>query len=242
VRNFAKYSAQQETGSKLRRIIIKRSQIKFITQFTRPVVLVALLAVSSQTMAAEVKWVKVKRIDGRIDVRSEIVLDAPAPAVYDALLEYDQFAELNENFTESHYIEPAADGTQRIYTKIEGCIWFFCRTVERYARLELEPPWKIPAVLEPEKSDPEMSIESWALQADGNRTLIDYSHEIETGFWVPPLIAGWIIGGTLKRSAMETAVIIEALALASIPETATPSKQSAALESETLSPPPADSK
>jgi hypothetical protein len=179
-------------------------------------------------MAAEVKWLKVKRKDGRIDIHSEVAIDAPQPEVYDALLDYDQLAELSEAFTESGYIEPAADGAPRVYTKIEGCIWFFCRTVERYARLELQPKWQITAIAEPELSDADLSIESWTLRADGDSTLIDYSLELEPGFWVPPLIGIWVIKGTIKRSAKETATRIEALAKANLEQNAAGEPGSAA--------------
>lgn len=143
---------------------------------------------------------------------------APSPEVYDALLEYDKFAELSDSFTESRFIEPAPDGSPRIYTKIEGCILFFCKTVNRYARLELDPKWRITAIAEPELSDAELSIESWELTANGDTTTIDYSHEIKPGFWVPPLIGTLVIRSTVKRSALDAAVRIEELALAAIAE------------------------
>ena len=85
------------------------------------------------------------------------------------MLQYDRFDELSDSFTESHYIEPTADGLPRIYTKIEGCIWFFCRTIERYAHLELDPLRQITAVTEPELSDAELSIERWSLIPKGRR-------------------------------------------------------------------------
>jgi len=192
----------------------------------RPVSLVILLLACSQTIAAEVEWLKVKRKDGRIDVRAEVIIHAPTPEVYAALLEYDRLAELSDSFSESRYIEPAGDGAPRIYTKIEGCIWFFCRTVERYARLELEPKRKITAIGEPELSDADLSIESWTLAADGDSTRIDYSMELEPGFWVPPLIGVWAIRGTIKRSAQDTAVRIEALAIASLAQTDTQPEES----------------
>lgn len=181
----------------------------------RVVALTTLLLLALPTMAAEVNWLKVKRKDGSIDIRSEIVIDAPAPRVYDALLEYDKFAELSDSFTESHYIEPTPEGAPRVYTKIDGCIWFFCRTIERTARLELNPQWKITAIAEPEHSDAELSVESWVLSAVGETTVIDYSHELKTGFWVPPLLGVWMIRGTIKRSAKDTAERIEELAVAS---------------------------
>jgi hypothetical protein len=179
---------------------------------TRPVAVAVMLLVGCQTLAAEVEWVKVKRKYGHIDISSAIVIHAPAPAVYATLLEYDKFAELNEAFTESHYIEPAADGAPRIYTKIEGCMWFFCRTIERTARLELQPSWQITAIAEPEHSDAEVSIERWTLTANDDTTVIDYHHELKTGFWVPPLIGVWVIRGTVKRSVKSAAARIEALA------------------------------
>jgi hypothetical protein len=197
--------------------------------FWRPFSIAFLLLFGCQTMAAEVKWLKVKRKDGRIDIRAEVVIDAPQPEVYDALLDYDQLAELSEAFTESGYIEPAADGAPRVYTKIEGCIWFFCRTVERYAKLELQPKWQITAIAEPELSDADLSIESWTLRAEGDSTLIDYSLELEPGFWVPPLIGVWVIKGTMKRSARDTATRIEALALASLAQNAFGEPDSAAI-------------
>jgi len=174
---------------------------------------VALLCfIATPVSGAEVEWLEVKRKDGHIDIRSEIVIDAPSPSVYDALLEYDKFAEVNDSFTESRYLDPAPDGAPRIYTKIEGCIWFFCKTVERYARLELIPRWQITAIAEPEKSDAKSSVERWTLIAKEETTIIDYHHEIETGFWVPPLIGVWVIRGTIKRSTIEAAERIEQMA------------------------------
>jgi hypothetical protein len=198
---------------------IRRTPTTIHSQCSWPVASAAavlLLVLATPAEAAEVEWVKVKRKDGRIDIKSEITIDAPAPEVYDALLEYDKFADLSEDFTESRYIEPAEDGAPRIYTRIEGCIWFFCKTIERYARLDLEPKWKITATGEPDKSDAALSIESWSLSANGNNTVIDYSHEIETGFWVPPLIGTWIIGSSVKRSALSAAIRIEELAIAAL--------------------------
>lgn len=186
----------------------------------RPVSIALFLLLACPTMAADIELLKVKRKKGRIDIRSEIFIDAPTLEVYDALLEYDKFAQLSNSFTESRYIEPAPDGAPRIYTKVEGCIWFFCKTIERYARLELEPKWKITAITEPEHSDADESIETWTLTAKEDRTFLEYHHDLKPGFWVPPLIGVFVIRGTIKRSVREAANRIEKLAIDSLAETA----------------------
>jgi len=166
-------------------------------------------------MAAEVNWIDVQRDGGRVDVRSELVINAPLPAVYAALLEYDQFAQMGDTFADSRYVEPAADGAPRIYTRIEGCIWFFCKTIERTARLEVEPQRKILAIAEPERSDAALSIESWTLTAAGDSTVIEYRHEIDTGFWVPPLLGALIINRSVEKGTRKAASRIEDMAIAS---------------------------
>ena len=176
-------------------------------------ILLVLLACSSK--AAEVNWIEVQRDGGRVDVHSELVINAPLPEVYAALLKYDQFAQMGDTFAESRYVEPAADGAPRIYTRTEGCIWFFCKTIERYARLEVEPQQKILAIAEPERSDAALSIESWTLTAAGDSTVIEYRHEIDTGFWVPPLLGALIINRSVEKGTRKAASRIEDMAIAS---------------------------
>ena len=178
----------------------------------KPILSLVLILMVSGAQAAEVSWIDVQRKGGKVDVSSTLVIDAPVAQVYAALLDYDQFAENGGTFAESHYVESAADGAPRIYTRTEGCIWFFCKTIERYARLEIEPQ-KIVAIAEPENSDAALSIESWTLTAEGNSTIIEYRHQIDTGFWVPPLLGALIINRSVKKGTQKAAVSIESMAL-----------------------------
>lgn len=184
-------------------------------RYLRDAASVLVLLVAGQAMAAEVKWIEVQREGGRVDVNSEIVIKAPLPEVYAALLNYDEFAKIGDTFADSRYVEPDTDGTPRIYTRTEGCIWFFCKTIERYARLEVEPQQRILAIAEPERSDAALSIESWDLTADGDSTIIHYRHEIDTGFWVPPLLGALVINRSVKRGTQKAAARIEDLAISS---------------------------
>jgi hypothetical protein len=163
--------------------------------------------------AAELDGLEVSRSEGRIYVHSELTINAPLPVVYDALIDYDRFSELSKRYQESYFVAPAVDGTRRIYTSIKGCVWFFCRTVNRYARLEVVPPTTIKAIAEPEESDVSFGVETWVLTKRGQTTRVVYDHEMEPDFWVPPLLGVWAIRRTLKRDALAAAERIETLAL-----------------------------
>jgi hypothetical protein len=142
-----------------------------------------------------------------------MLIAAPVPLVFAALTDYDNFAALSNRYTESRFVEPAADGTTRIYTRLEGCVWFFCRSVARYARLETTPPTRIVATVEPEVSDVTYGLEVWELSAVDGQTRVLYSHDMDPDFWVPPVLGVWAIRRSLANDADRAARRIEQFAL-----------------------------
>ena len=166
---------------------------------------------------AEIERLEVKRDDGRVFVTADMVIAAPRALVFSALSDYERFAELSTRYRESRFIEPAPDGTPRIYTEVEGCVLFFCRTVVRHSLLELSADEKIVALAEPELSDVEYGREEWLLESVDAGTRVRYRHEMDPDFWVPPVIGVWAIRRMLRRDALKAAQRIEALALESAP-------------------------
>jgi hypothetical protein len=176
---------------------------------------VLLLAVAAllPARAANIETLTVQRNHKLINVVASMIIDAPRPFVYQALSDYDHFSEMSDSFVESRFIEPAADGTPRIYTKIEGCIWFFCKTINRTARLELDPIIRIVAIVEPELSDAKFAREEWVFEDLGAATRIYYRHDLQPDFWVPPGIGVWAIKAALSRTTLKAAQRIEKMAL-----------------------------
>lgn len=176
-----------------------------------------LLCIAAPGRAADVVSLDVQRSGGRLQVRSEMLIDAPQALVFRALSDYERFAELSARYRESRFAEPAADGTPRVYTRMEGCVLFYCKSVARYARLYTRSPEMIRAEVEPELSDFDYGLENWLLTtvtADaGERTRVVYTHEFDPRFWVPPLLGVWAIKRSLKKDALKAATRIERLAL-----------------------------
>lgn len=164
--------------------------------------------------AAHIEMLTVTRDHKLINVVASMIIDAPRPFVYQALSDYDNFSEMSDSFVESRFIEPAPDGTPRIFTKIEGCIWFFCKTINRTARLELEPVTHIIATVEPEFSDAKYAREEWVLEDLGASTRIYYRHDLQPDFWVPPGLGVWAIKAALSRTTLKAAARIEKMAIA----------------------------
>jgi hypothetical protein len=175
--------------------------------------------------AAEVVSLDVQRSGGRLQVRSEMLIDAPQPLVFAALSDYERFAELSSRYRESRFAEPAADGTPRVYTRMEGCVLFYCQSISRHARLYTDSPHTIRAEVEPEQSDFDYGLENWQLATvatpAGQRTQVLYTHEFDPRFWVPPVLGVWAIKRALEKDALKAATRIERLALSEPRQSAT---------------------
>lgn len=162
---------------------------------------------------AEIMSITVERNDGRIYVDADMFIAAPRSHVFAALADYDHFRELSSRYIASRYVEPAEDGTPRIYTEVKGCVLFFCRTIKRYALLQLSPDTNMVALVETELSDLEYGREEWQLQSVSAGTRVLYTHEMDPEFWVPPLIGVWAIRRILTSDALSAAERIEKMAL-----------------------------
>ena len=162
--------------------------------------------------AAEVRRLEVQKNGLTIAVEAEIVIEAPTPQVFEALADYSEFADLSSAYLESRYLEPDVDGTSRVYTKIRGCILFFCRTIAWVARLDTVPYQQITATAEPDLSDVDYGVEQWQLQQHDGGTVLIYTHVVEPGFWVPPVLGPWALRRSLPSDALSAAEHIESLA------------------------------
>jgi hypothetical protein len=163
-------------------------------------------------ISAEIEELTVIRRGARYEISSVMLIEAPQALVFEALTDYDQFAALSERYKQSRFEPPARDGSPRIFTQVVGCIWFFCRSIQRYARLDLMPTEEIVAVVEPENSDLRFGLEKWQLLALSHRTRVIYTHTLEPDFWIPPVVGEWALRRLLAKDAVAAAQRIEILA------------------------------
>lgn len=161
---------------------------------------------------AEIQSVSVTLEEGRYYFNSAALFEVSQDDLYAVMIDYDLFKKFTSAIIESRNVEPDADGRPRFYTRMEGCVLFFCRTFDRNGYLLLTPNHDIVAVSDPDESDFDYSRERWRLSSEDDGTLMIYDFEMEPGFWVPPVIGPYFIKRALKSGGVRAVNRIEALA------------------------------
>lgn len=178
--------------------------------------MLALLAV--QAGSADLFEVTVQREKTRYYLQSEAWFDASVDELYRVLTDYELFRKFTSAIVESSNIGPDDMGRPQFFTRMEGCLLFWCQSFVRQGYLVLTPNHDVVAVTDPESSDFKFSQERWQLKEDGSGTRMVYSFEMEPDFWVPPLVGPFVIKRSLRRGGADAVDRIEALAQGKDPE------------------------
>jgi Polyketide cyclase / dehydrase and lipid transport len=184
----------------------------------RPATALALLSITSPAWSADLRDISVEYEDSRYHLESRVWLAAPPEDVYRVLTDYDLFVRFTSAFVETYDVAPDEQGRPRFYTRMEGCMLLYCKSLERAGYLLLEPQSEIVAVAVPEKSDFKYCRERWRLVEESGGTLMIYDFEMEPDFWVPPVIGPWIIKRTLREDGIDVIDRIESLARGETPK------------------------
>jgi len=176
------------------------------------------MLLSYPVFSADLQDVKVELEDNRYSLKSEAWFDASVDELYRVLTDYELFRKFTSAIVESSNIEPDEQGRPRFYTRMEGCLLFWCQSFIRNGYLVLTPKNDVVAITDPEESDFKYSHEHWKLEPDGDGTRMIYSFEMEPAFWVPPLVGPYVIKRSLKRGGADAIDRIEALAQGKEPQ------------------------
>lgn len=174
--------------------------------------LCALLLIPVAAGSADLREVVVDRDSNRYSLVSETWFAASKEDLYRVLTDYELFEKFTSAFVESRNVEPDGEGKPRFYTRMEGCVLFWCRSFIRRGHLELTPMSEIVSITDPDQSDFDFARERWRLFDEGDGTLIIYEFEMEPSFWVPPVIGPYMIQRSLKTGGSNAVNRIEALA------------------------------
>jgi hypothetical protein len=183
--------------------------------FRKTLLLVAVgVCYVSAGMPATLRTVDVSRREHRYRVVADTHLDASPEAIYKVLMDFDgdRYQRISEIYKESSYLPPDSDGTPLVYTRVEGCLLRYCRSMSRVERLEVVTPQFIRSRTVPERSDFKYSLSEWTFQPENGGTRVTYMMEMEPNFWLPPFVGPWFLKRTLVKGAPKAIDQIELLA------------------------------
>lgn len=161
---------------------------------------------------ASIELLDVTRERGVYELVVHTHMDAPAEAIFDVLVDYDRLYRISSVYKETRYLEPAEDGTPQVYTRMAGCMMFYCMNMRRVERLEAEAPRYIRTETLPEESDFKYARSEWTFEPEHGGTRVTYTLEMEPDFFVPPVIGPWVLKRTLLRGGSRVIERIERLA------------------------------
>jgi hypothetical protein len=172
----------------------------------------AAVCITAQT--ATLDTLEVARKRGRYELYADTYLAAPPADIFEVLLEYedDKFQRISSVYKESRYLDPAADGTARVFTRMEGCIMFYCMQMRRTERLEAEEFKYIRTMTIPEESDFKYSHSEWTFAPEHDGTRMTYSLVMEPDFFVPPIVGPFILKRVLRSGGARVISRIERMA------------------------------
>ena len=181
---------------------------------TRAAAALGALGASALAAAVTIDELDVTRQRGRYSLEANGRLDATPESIYAVLTDFDDnaYSRILDGYKESRYLEPAADGTPVVYTRMEGCALWHCMSLERTERLETQAPYWVKSTVLPERSNFKQSTSEWVLERDGDGTKIVYKLEMEPDFLVPPVIGPWALKRTLSQGGRRAIAGIERLA------------------------------
>ena len=165
---------------------------------------ICLLSGWQNALSVELIKVTVDVEKGRYHVFGQSRIDASPEFIFTTLMDYDNFHKLAGGIAESKFLPPDESGNSLAYTRLESCVLFFCKTIEKVERIDASPYDSIDVQADPKLSDFTFNESHWRIEKSGDTTLLTYEAEFDPDFWIPPLIGPWAV----RRKLIQTAELI----------------------------------
>jgi hypothetical protein len=156
--------------------------------------------------------IEVSEQAGSYQVRMVMLVHAPAIFVHRVLTDYAHIYRMNPSITESEILPSPDNETVRVRTRIEGCVFFFCKDIDRVEDVRELNPEHLQAVIVPTQSDFTSGRADWRIHPVGEDSQVVYQAEITPAFFIPPVIGDYFIERTIAREVVTSFAKLECIA------------------------------
>ena len=160
-----------------------------------------LLLAAGPATAAELRSIEVEHERGEYSVVSVVWFDAGLEETFEVFRTWDLSEQFSSAIVEARDLPPDESGRPGFYTRAEGCILFFCRSLERQGWVEHVKNQELHAYVDPERSDFEFVHETWTFHEEHGGTRVRYELHMDPKFWVPPAIGPYLIKRKLAKAS-----------------------------------------
>lgn len=162
--------------------------------------------------ASNLSNIEISENSGNYRVRMVMLVHAPARYVSSVLTDYKYIYRLNPSITESEILPSPRSGTVRVRTRMQGCIFFFCRDVDRMEEVREVNSGHLQAVIIPEQSDFTSGSADWRIQPAGDNSRIVYEAQVTPAFFIPPIIGSYFVKRTFAEAVITSFARLECIA------------------------------
>lgn len=163
------------------------------------------LVVPTAAIAAE--HIEVSFDGARLEFRLDVLMHAPMADVVAVVHDYERLDRVLPLVVESRLLGPSGDGVERVFTRMRGCLLFFCREAPHTIDVRhVIGGWSSGTTV-PDLSRVRRGQFSWRIdedEADAARSRIRMNGYLEPDFRVPALLGStlvqWWVRGEFQRS------------------------------------------
>lgn len=164
-------------------------------------------------VAMEVISVEAGREGPAYVLRIEAEFTAPPGRLMAILTDYDRIHELHPRILQSRSLGHIDAVTEEVYTRFEGCVLFFCRSLDRVEHIRVVGH-SLFAEDVPGRGSFTEGRTVWRLAAEGKGTRLHYFARFVPAFWVAPLIGPGVLARSVERMTIETMAAVDRRAVA----------------------------
>jgi Polyketide cyclase / dehydrase and lipid transport len=158
--------------------------------------------------AMQVDALQTRYSEGAYQLTMTATLSAPAARVEAVLRDYASYPQLDERILTAQILSHSGPHQLELLTRINVCLAFLCRKVERVEQVE-EKPGELLATVIADRSDAKRGQTHTQLrELDGN-TQVTYVTEIVPKFWVPALVGRSLMLRNLREATVNLFTHIE---------------------------------
>lgn len=158
----------------------------------------------TETRAADLRRLEVSNKGDSYRIQLEMELDIGADYVREVLTDYRHIYRLNPSIVDSRILPSPGNGVARVFTRMEGCVLFYCTEFTRVEDVQENSYGELDVVIVPGMSNFGSGTAAWRITGHGQRSSLAYEAELQPEIFIPPIIGSLIVKNKLREEILTT--------------------------------------